>query len=190
MISPIVKGPQTPIISQKIDSPGKEVALDKAQKSFVERSMYKRELCKNWGDNGVCRYGTKCQFAHGFDELSENHQLYVNEQKQGQNDKYKSQNCRQFYREKFCPYGKRCHFRHEYRSFKKIHRHFYMAHLSAMTFTHDEILSDSRTAPDGTIYDHHSSMTTTSEESFEIMKGGDFALKTANSDMSTDNESE
>ena len=87
--------------------------------------MYKRELCKNWTESGFCRYGDKCQYAHGQNELSENHQLYIAEQKQGTNDKYKSQNCRQFYREKFCPYGKRCHFRHEYRSFKKIHRHHY-----------------------------------------------------------------
>ena len=79
MISPIVKGPTIPIIGQKIDSPAKDATFDQSQKSFVERSMYKRELCKNWGDNGACRYGSKCQFAHGFDELSENHQLYVNE---------------------------------------------------------------------------------------------------------------
>ena len=65
------------------------------QKSFVERSMYKREICKNWADHGVCRYGNKCQFAHGPEELSENHPLYISEcQKQGANDKYKSQNCR------------------------------------------------------------------------------------------------
>ena len=43
-----------------------------AQKSFVERSMYKRELCKNWQEVGFCRYGGKCQYAHGIDELSEN----------------------------------------------------------------------------------------------------------------------
>ena len=66
----------------------------------------------------------------------------------------------------------------------------YIAHLSALTFTHDEILSESRHAPDGMLQDHQSSMTTTSEESFEIIKGGDLALKTANSDISTDNESD
>ena len=111
--------------------------------------MYKRELCKNWSESGACRYGNKCQFAHGFEELSDNHQLYMNEQKAGVNDKYKSQNCRQFYREKLCPYGKRCHFRHEYRSFKKIHRHYYIAHLSAVALTHEDILVESKSAPDG-----------------------------------------
>ena len=113
--------------------------------------MYKRDMCKNWTEAGFCRYGSKCQYAHGQEELSENHQLYLNEQKQANvNDKYKSQNCRQFYREKFCPYGKRCHFRHEYRSFKKIHRHFYMAHLAAMSHhVYQDVLADSKTAPDG-----------------------------------------
>ena len=74
----------------------------------------------------------------------------MNEQKPGGlNDKYKSQNCRQFYREKFCQYGKRCHFRHEYRSFKKIHRHFYQSHLAALTHRYLDVLSDSKSAPDG-----------------------------------------
>ena len=70
--------------------------------------------------------------------------------KQSLNDKYKSQNCRAFYREKFCFYGKRCHFRHEYRSFQKIHRHYYMAHLCAFSHSHSELLEASRDLPDGT----------------------------------------
>ena len=56
-------------------SPG----LDMSSKSFVERSMYKRDMCKNWTEVGFCRYGTKCQYAHGQDELSDHHQLYLNE---------------------------------------------------------------------------------------------------------------
>ena len=31
---------------------------------------YKTELCKNWIENGGCRYGKKCQFAHGKEELA------------------------------------------------------------------------------------------------------------------------
>ena len=31
-----------------------------SQKTFVERSMYKREICKNWQETGFCRFGTKC----------------------------------------------------------------------------------------------------------------------------------
>lgn len=46
-------------------------------------------------------------------------------------------------------YGDRCHFRHEFRTFSKIHRHFYMAHVAALRVTADEILADSRAMPDG-----------------------------------------
>merc|ERR1712087_636893 len=30
---------------------------------------YKTELCKNWIETNTCRYGRKCQFAHGNEEL-------------------------------------------------------------------------------------------------------------------------
>lgn len=46
-------------------------------------------------------------------------------------------------------YGDRCHFRHEFRTFIKIHRHFYLAHVAALRITADEILADSRSMPDG-----------------------------------------
>lgn len=46
-------------------------------------------------------------------------------------------------------YGDRCHFRHEFRTFIKIHRHFYMAHVAALRVTADEILAESRAMPDG-----------------------------------------
>ena len=31
--------------------------------------LYKTELCRSWEEKGTCRYSTKCQFAHGEDEL-------------------------------------------------------------------------------------------------------------------------
>jgi hypothetical protein len=31
--------------------------------------MYKTELCVNWSRIGSCRYGSKCQFAHGIFEI-------------------------------------------------------------------------------------------------------------------------
>ena len=27
-------------------------------------------MCKNWREKGSCRYGDRCLFAHGFDELT------------------------------------------------------------------------------------------------------------------------
>ncbi|CAG8541379.1 12001_t:CDS:2 [Acaulospora colombiana] len=32
-------------------------------------NLYKTELCRSWEEKGTCRYGPKCQFAHGEDEL-------------------------------------------------------------------------------------------------------------------------
>ena len=32
-------------------------------------SRFKTELCRSWSTSGACRYGDKCQFAHGTDEL-------------------------------------------------------------------------------------------------------------------------
>ena len=34
----------------------------------VVRKKY--EMCKNWREKGNCRYGDKCLFAHGDNELS------------------------------------------------------------------------------------------------------------------------
>ena len=31
--------------------------------------LYKTELCRSWEEKGSCRYGAKCQFAHGEEEL-------------------------------------------------------------------------------------------------------------------------
>ncbi|WIA16079.1 hypothetical protein OEZ85_012804 [Tetradesmus obliquus] len=31
--------------------------------------LYKTELCRSWLDAGSCRYGIRCQFAHGHLEL-------------------------------------------------------------------------------------------------------------------------
>jgi tristetraprolin/butyrate response factor 1 len=31
--------------------------------------LYKTELCRSWEEKGTCRYGPKCQFAHGEDEI-------------------------------------------------------------------------------------------------------------------------
>ncbi|PPQ63521.1 hypothetical protein CVT24_004749, partial [Panaeolus cyanescens] len=58
--------------------------------------LYKTELCRSWEEKGSCRYGTKCQFAHGEDELR----------------KYKTEICKTFWVSGSCPYGKRCCFIH------------------------------------------------------------------------------
>ncbi|GBP09216.1 Protein TIS11 [Eumeta japonica] len=65
-------------------------------------SRYKTELCRPYEEAGVCKYGDKCQFAHGVRELR-NLQRHP---------KYKTELCRTFHSVGFCPYGPRCHFVH------------------------------------------------------------------------------
>ncbi|KAF8758969.1 Zinc finger C-x8-C-x5-C-x3-H type (and similar) [Rhizoctonia solani] len=64
--------------------------------------LYKTELCRSWEEKGSCRYGPKCQFAHGEDEV----------RKVTRHPKYKTEICRTFWVSGSCPYGKRCCFIH------------------------------------------------------------------------------
>lgn len=69
-------------------------------------------MCKNVLSTGDCKYGDKCQFAHGIQELVTSMKNTSNEQL-NKVDKYKSQNCRMFHRELYCAFGSMCIFRHE-----------------------------------------------------------------------------
>lgn len=66
-------------------------------------SRYKTELCRPFQDYGYCKYGDKCQFAHG------EHELRV----VPRHPKYKTELCRTYHTRGFCPYGSRCHFIHQ-----------------------------------------------------------------------------
>ncbi|XP_076833145.1 mRNA decay activator protein ZFP36L1 isoform X2 [Brachyhypopomus gauderio] len=65
-------------------------------------TRYKTELCRTFTERGVCKYGSKCQFAHGAQEL----------RGISRHPKYKTEPCRTFHSIGFCPYGIRCHFVH------------------------------------------------------------------------------
>ncbi|XP_029964983.1 mRNA decay activator protein ZFP36L1 [Salarias fasciatus] len=65
-------------------------------------SRYKTELCRSFTESGLCKYGGKCQFAHGPEELRD----------LNRHPKYKTELCRTFHTIGFCPYGIRCHFVH------------------------------------------------------------------------------
>ena len=67
-----------------------------------QHSLYKTELCRSWEESGACRYGAKCQFAHGRDEL----------RPVLRHPKYKTEVCRTFAAQGCCPYGSRCRFIH------------------------------------------------------------------------------
>ncbi|XP_042271114.1 mRNA decay activator protein ZFP36 isoform X2 [Thunnus albacares] len=70
---------------------------------LLSSNRYKTELCRGFQETGSCKYGNKCQFAHGEAELRG---LY-------RHPKYKTEPCRTFYNFGYCPYGSRCHFIHE-----------------------------------------------------------------------------
>ncbi|XP_029302781.1 mRNA decay activator protein ZFP36 [Cottoperca gobio] len=70
---------------------------------MVAPNRYKTELCRGFQETGSCKYGSKCQFAHGEEELRG---LF-------RHPKYKTEPCRTFYNFGYCPYGSRCHFIHE-----------------------------------------------------------------------------
>jgi hypothetical protein len=72
------------------------------QPGSVNTSRYKTELCRPYEESGACKYGDKCQFAHGGHEL----------RSLARHPKYKTELCRTFHTIGFCPYGPRCHFIH------------------------------------------------------------------------------
>lgn len=89
--------------SQKRDrSQSLSVDEDRRRGGSTASSRYKTELCRPFEENGTCKYGDKCQFAHGIHEVR---QL-------SRHPKYKTELCRTFHTIGFCPYGPRCHFIH------------------------------------------------------------------------------
>ena len=79
-----------------------ELDAQHRKRSATNSSRYKTELCRPFEENGTCKYGDKCQFAHGFHEL----------RGLNRHPKYKTEFCRTYHTIGFCPYGPRCHFIH------------------------------------------------------------------------------
>lgn len=65
-------------------------------------NRYKTEMCRPYQENGTCKYGDKCQFAHGTHDI----------RNVSRHPKYKTDLCRTYHSVGFCPYGPRCHFVH------------------------------------------------------------------------------
>eukprot|EP00727_Mastigamoeba_balamuthi_P002475 m51a1_g12224 putative zinc finger (1315) ;mRNA; r:50828-56876 len=66
------------------------------------QSLYKTELCRSFAETGTCRYGSKCQFAHGKEELRQ----------VSRHPRYKTEICKTFHTIGTCRYGTRCRFIH------------------------------------------------------------------------------
>lgn len=83
------------------DGPLKDLRSPGGKKK-IQSSLYKTELCRTYEDNGSCRYGTRCQFAHGEEEL----------RPVARHPRYKSEICKAFHTTGMCSYGQRCRFIH------------------------------------------------------------------------------
>jgi len=75
---------------------------EQQQHEVTKQSLYKTEVCRSWVEKGTCKYGHKCQFAHGEDEL----RVIM------RHPKYKTELCKTFVATGSCPYGNRCRFIH------------------------------------------------------------------------------
>lgn len=68
----------------------------------INKQLYKTELCESFTTKGHCKYGNKCQFAHGLDELK------IKERR----NNFRTKPCVNWAKLGYCPYGKRCCFKH------------------------------------------------------------------------------
>ncbi len=71
------------------------------------KTKYKTELCKYYECYGYCKYGDKCAYAHGVDNLRS---------KVTNTTAYRTKKCTQFFEQGYCPYGSRCQFAHQLKS--------------------------------------------------------------------------
>jgi butyrate response factor 1 len=117
-----------------------QVQFFQNKKLKTDRTKYKTEMCKNWIEVGSCRYGNKCQFAHGGIELID--------KSLPTNAKYKSKMCNTFFENLYCPYGSRCLFRHDDRVMDDLTRYKYVAKLTLFPKMYQTYLNIGKEAAD------------------------------------------
>ena len=86
-----------------------EKPKDKIQGQFKSTAAdfkikYKTELCKYYEINGYCKFGDRCAYAHGKENLRS---------KVTNTSAYRTKKCTQFFEHGYCPYGSRCQFAHQ-----------------------------------------------------------------------------
>ncbi|XP_071530533.1 uncharacterized protein [Panulirus ornatus] len=69
----------------------------------LDPEKYKTELCRSYQVHGFCRYGARCNYAHGLRQL----------RGASHHGKYKTRNCQSYHQTGFCRYGARCSFIHD-----------------------------------------------------------------------------
>ncbi|QLL31956.1 hypothetical protein HG536_0C01240 [Torulaspora globosa] len=68
----------------------------------LNKELYKTELCESFTTKGNCKYGNRCQFAHGLGELKFKQR----------STNFRTKPCVNWTKLGYCPYGKRCCFKH------------------------------------------------------------------------------
>lgn len=103
LTAPSCGGHPEVITACKKGSHAKECSCTVAeQHEKVNRQLYKTELCESFSTRGVCKYGDKCQFAHGL------HELKLKER----STNFRTKPCLNWAKYGYCRYGKRCCFKH------------------------------------------------------------------------------
>ncbi len=115
----------------------KQNSIVTPKEAEADVQKFKTEMCKNWIEFGYCRYGKKCQYAHGEHELHETQELV--------HHKYKSKLCKSFHTKNFCPYGLRCQFKHDSREFEQVHNFAYKYRVQVLPEQYLDALSQPET---------------------------------------------
>lgn len=89
-------------VTPATNNPSPAAATQPVSNEKVNRSLYKTELCESFTTKGYCKYGNKCQFAHGLQELKFKER----------NNKFRTKPCVNWSKTGYCRYGKRCCFKH------------------------------------------------------------------------------
>mgnify|MGYP002378593153 CR=1 FL=1 len=83
-----------------------EINLSTANNTKTSSQRYKTELCRSYHETGLCKYGEKCQFAHGYHEI----------RSLNRHPKYKTVLCRTYHCTGYC-------------KFRKTTKHFHSIYL-------------------------------------------------------------
>ena len=93
----------TSYLSGSSSSVSTSLSENEENRKFENSVKYKTEICKNFQLFAKCKFGLKCCFAHGIDELRERTQL---------NNSYKLKVCKNYQEIGYCKYGHRCQYVH------------------------------------------------------------------------------
>jgi len=96
--------------TNSVDKPHWQTVTTDNGRRRADTDRYKTEFCKTYRQQGRCRYGEKCLFAHGLAELRVRNRPY----------KYKTERCKSWWSLDAsdnpacrCGYGDRCRFIHD-----------------------------------------------------------------------------